>query len=252
MTTPLDDMFGGFNDDMDPNAGVNNRPDLGRGLYVLSKYYPKSTTKKGNILVAELLVVTPPPGGEKKPGEMVSVAWFVSDSDMVKRRYEKARAAGFVRALLGLPDKDPNTKQAFDTGPYAAKLCAQHQPGTGRLLTINTEPNGQYRNYRYEHVPNQTPESVKAMRARVAATRATPAASAPVVTSRSDRSMQCLRDSNPSRWPLTLRSTETASGRSSGFAVSITSGNSPNTSGIPRPAKAGAATSACCLRVMRS
>jgi hypothetical protein len=167
MTTPLDDMFGGFNDDMDPNAGVNNRPDLGRGLYVLSKYYPKSTTKKGNILVAELLVVTPPPGGEKKPGEMVSVAWFVSDSDMVKRRYEKARAAGFVRALLGLPDKDPNTKQAFDTGPYAAKLCAQHQPGTGRLLTINTEPNGQYRNYRYEHVPNQTPESVKAMRDRV-------------------------------------------------------------------------------------
>lgn len=178
MSTPLDDMFGGFNDEFDPNAGSNTRPDLGRGLYVLSKYYAKSTQKKGNILVAELLVVTPPPGGQKKPGEMVSVAWFVSESDAVKRRYERARAASFTRALLGLPEKYPaGTKhpvtgedlsnKPFDAGPSSKKLIAETQPGTGILLTINTEANGEYRNYRYENVPNQTPEGIKSNRDKV-------------------------------------------------------------------------------------
>jgi hypothetical protein len=167
MATPLDDMFGGFDDELDPNAGSNNRPDLGRGLYALARYFPKDTTKQGRILVAELITVQPPPGGEKKPGEMVSLAWFISKTDQIARRYERARAAGFVRALLGIPDKDPQTGKATDAGPHSLKLCASQQPGTGILIMINTEPNGQYRNYRFENVPGQTGEKIKAMRDRI-------------------------------------------------------------------------------------
>lgn len=165
MTTALDDMFGGFDDDLDPNAGLNNRPDLGRGLYVLSRYFPKKTTKQGNIIVAELLVVTPPQGGEKKPGEMVSIAWFVSKVG-IAGRYEKARASGFVRSLLGMPEKDGSGKPT-NAGPASQKLIHETQPGTGLMIVINGEPNGQYRNYRFEHVPGQTPDKIKMMRDRV-------------------------------------------------------------------------------------
>jgi hypothetical protein len=173
MTTALDDMFGGFDDDLDPNAGNNTRPDLGRGLYVLSRYFPKKTTKQGNIMVAEFIVIKPPPDGVKKPGDMVSVAWFVSKVGL-PGRYEKARASGFVRALLAMPEKS-------DAGPNAKKLCADTQPGTGLLIVINGEQNGEYRNYKYENVPNQTPEQIKAMRDRVisAANYAPPTAPAP-------------------------------------------------------------------------
>jgi hypothetical protein len=180
MTTPLDDMFGGFDDDLDPNAAKNDRPDLGRGAYVLKRYYPKNTKKKGDILVAELLVVKAPDGGQKKPGDMVSLAWFVNESDMVKRRYERARASGFVRALLGLPEKGPDGKP-FNSGPHAMKLAHETQPGTGLLLIINAEPNGEYRNYRFENVPGQTPEKIKANRERITAVSTfTPTTAAPV------------------------------------------------------------------------
>lgn len=165
MTTALDDMFGGFDDDLDPNAGLNTRPDLGRGLYVLSRFYPKKTTKQGNIVVAECLVVTPPAGGSKKPGEMVSIAWMVSKVG-IAGRYEKARAAGFVRALLGIPEKGADGKPT-NVGPQSMKLCHETQPGTGILIVINGEANGEYRNFRYENVPGQTADKIKAMRDKV-------------------------------------------------------------------------------------
>lgn len=161
MSTELDGLFDGFNTELDPNAKHHNRPDLGRGVYMLARYYVKPTFKQGNILIAELIVAQPAPGTTRAPGDKVSLAWYPAKTGLAGQ-YEKARAALFVTGLLGLPPKS-------DAGAAAKRLRADDQPGTGIALVITGEPNGEYRNYTFDHIPGQTGEVITANRAKVLA-----------------------------------------------------------------------------------
>lgn len=167
MSTELDGLFDGFNTELDPNAKHHNRPDLGRGVYMLARYYVKPTFKQGNILIAELVVAQPAPGTTRAVGDKVSLAWYPAKTGLAGQ-YEKARAALFVSGLLGLPPKS-------DAGAAAKRLRADDQPGTGIALVITGEPNGEYRNYTFDHIPGQTGEVIAANRTKVLAVMASSA-----------------------------------------------------------------------------
>ncbi len=159
MSSELDGLFDGFNTDLDPNAKNHSRPDLGRGAYMLSRYYLKPTFKQGNILVADFVVVQPATGSTRQVGDHVSLAWYIAKPGL-PGQYEKARAAEMVTALLGLPPKS-------DAGGAAKRLRADDQPGTGIMVWIIGEMNGKYLNHKFEHIPGQTGETIAANRAKV-------------------------------------------------------------------------------------
>lgn len=167
MTTPnldaLNDLFTGMDDDFDPNAGFNPRPLLGKGRYMLKRYFVKPTTNAGNIIAVELAVVAPPAGATglgSKVWDEVSLAFFISKVGK-GLKYEKARCRDFTAALLGIA-------KGTDTGPQSKSLCAPHNPGCGILIDITASQNGQYTNYAFEHVAGQSPETIKACKDKLA------------------------------------------------------------------------------------
>jgi hypothetical protein len=166
-TMSLENFFDGPPDDFDPNASNNPKPDKGKQLCILSKFYEKDTESKGRILAADLIIAQPAPGSQYQPGDRVTQAWFLSEPDKVKRRYQDARCRDFILALLGLPMGSPY-------GQHAKSLKAPHQPGTGILISITGEvqKDPRYLNYKMDHVPGQTAESIAANRNAVGAIEA--------------------------------------------------------------------------------
>lgn len=156
----LDSFFDGPSDDFDASASNNPKPHEGLQICILKSYGPKKTTKKGVILCADLIVVQPAPGSTYAPGALIKLAWFLSETDETKLRYEVARARDFVLELLGLP-------KGTAYGPHSKQLSGEKQPGTGIALKIYGEKNGEYLNYRYEHLAGQTGESITQNRAAI-------------------------------------------------------------------------------------
>ncbi len=168
MGNMMDDFFNAPLDDFDPNAGNNPKPHEGKQICMVKLYGPKDTQKKGTIMRVDLMVVQPAPGSTYVQGSHCGIAWYVNESDTTKRRYERARAGEFVLALLGLAPKTVY-------GPHSQRLSQTDQPGQGIMIAIYGERNGQYLNYRYEHIP-QTGEQIAANRAVVDRVKASEAA----------------------------------------------------------------------------
>lgn len=145
MSNPMDDFFNAPFDDFDHTAGNNPKPHEGKQIAMLKAYGPKQTQKKGNIMTADLIIVQPAPGSTYAQGSLIKLAWFVNESDTTKRRYERKRSDEFISGLLGLPAKT-------QCGPHAARLSQPDQVGRGILVAVYGERNGQWLNFRYEHI----------------------------------------------------------------------------------------------------
>lgn len=159
MSNMMDDFFNAPPDDFDPNAGNNPKPHEGKQICMVTLFGPKDTQKKGTILRVDLMIVQPAPGSAYKQGDRCGVAWFVNESDSTKRRYERARADDFVNGLLGLPARTRS-------GQQSNRLSQADQPGKGMLIVIYGERNGQWLNFRFEHIP-QTNEQIVSNRSVV-------------------------------------------------------------------------------------
>lgn len=166
-TNPMDDLFN-FNTNVDPNAKNHARPDSGKQICLLKKYWTKNSFKKGTILIADLVIAQPAPGGKHVVGDVVSVAWMISykGPSGLADTYAKARASEFVRALLGMPEN-------AEAGGQSRRLTEGDQPGTGIAVVVDCDASTQYPSFKFDHIP-QTPEQIAAQRAYVLAQPAAP------------------------------------------------------------------------------
>lgn len=176
---PLADLFSGFNTDAS-DVFERRRPCVGKGIYLLSNYGPKST-QDGTIIQAELMVAQPAPGSTRAPGDIVELAWFVYKGKKEGGDNEKARGREFVNALMGYP-------RGYHSGADALKLSQPTQPGMGTAILIEaedveyvkkgTDVKRKARNYTFGNIP-QTLEQVAAQRAKMSSMTAAPAPEAP-------------------------------------------------------------------------
>ncbi len=181
---PIADLMNGLNTTA-TGERERSRPCPGLGIYILESFGPKNT-EKGVILCATLRVGQPAPGSQKKSGDSVEIAWFISKPKTEGGENEKARGRDFVNALVGAPKGSP-------AGETSLKLSQPTQPGMGICIAIDTKTTtykkkdgtpGTGSEYTYSHVPGQAPEAIAANRAALIgmAQAAAPAAAPPPYT----------------------------------------------------------------------
>lgn len=162
MSSKHDDIFNGLAN-AKPLASYGERIGLGRHVLILKEYTVRETSERGDIIAADFVVESST--GDHRPGTLLGCAWFISDKGWQGDR-EKSRAAEFVKALVGTDDPATAAKQAN-------RLRSKDQPGMGiKIVCTGVRKKGEYIEPKFEHVPGQSGETIKAARAKLESTSA--------------------------------------------------------------------------------